>query len=355
MNKHLQKISLWWEKQFDDTEFVILISSLLVIFGLLHFMGHILAPLFIAIALAYVLEGVIGILEQLHLPRWAATSIVGIIIICLILFSFLLIIPLLAEQISQLIKQTPDFIKNLQMTVDKVQNYASWITPEYLQKAIEDTAQKLQQWAGQLLSLSLTSIPAVLTLSIYIVLVPVLVFFLLKDKDDLLAWSQRFIPKENTLLKKVWSELDTQIGNYIRGKFWETFIVGFVTWLGFLAFDHPYALLLGAITGISVWIPFVGAALVTIPVVLLSFYQWGLTDITLYALITYFVIQVLDGNLLVPLLFSGMVNLHPIAIVVGILFFGSIWGIVGVFIAIPMAALVQSVLNVRQENHLTET
>ncbi|MDQ6962720.1 MAG: AI-2E family transporter [Mariprofundaceae bacterium] len=350
MHKHLRKISLWWEKQLDDTEFVILITSLLVIFSLLHFMGYILAPLFIAIALAYVLEGVIGILEKLHLPRWAATSIVGISIIWFFLFSLLLIIPLLAEQIAHLIKQTPDFIKNIQITLDKIQNYASWLTPEYLQQAIADNAQKLQEWAGQLVSLSLTSIPAILTLSIYIILVPVLVFFLLKDKHVLLTWSQRFTPKENTLIKKVWGELDTQIGNYIRGKFWETFVVGLVTWFSFWLLDHPYALLLGAITGISVWIPFVGAALVTIPVVLLSFYQWGLTDITLYALIAYFVIQILDGNLLVPLLFSGMVNLHPIAIVVAILFFGSIWGIVGVFIAIPMAALVQSVLNVRREN-----
>jgi len=349
MYKHMQKISNWWDKQLDDTEFVMLIASLLVIFGLLHFMGHILAPLFIAIAFAYVLEGIITMLENMHLPRWLATSTVGIAITLFLLFFLLMLVPLLVEQIAQLVKQIPDLIKNIRLTLDQLPTYASWITPEYVQKSVEDSTHKIQQWGGKLLSLSLTSIPALIALSIYTVLVPVLVFFLLKDKSTLLHWGQRFVPKERVLLKKVWGEVDTQIGNYIRGKVWETIIVALVTGLTFWLFGHHYALLLGAITGISVWIPFVGAALVTIPVVLLSFYQWGLTDVTLYALIAYTIIQILDGNLLVPLLFSGMVNLHPIAIVVAILFFGSLWGIVGVFIAIPMAALVQSVLNARQD------
>lgn len=94
------------------------------------------------------------------------------------------------------------------------------------------------------------------------------------------------------------------------------------------------------------WIPFIGAAVVTIPVVMMSFFQWGWSDSTLYALMAYTIIQALDANVLIPWLFSEVVDLHPIAIVVAILIFGSLWGITGVFFAIPLAALVSSVLNV---------
>ena len=178
----------------------------------------------------------------------------------------------------------------------------------------------------------------------HIQLVPVLVFFLLKDKEHILQWGQHFLPKERSLLSRVWLELDAQIGNYIRGRFWESLMIGSVMWLIFWLMGHQYALLLGVLTGISVWIPFVGAAVAALPVLLLSFFQWGNSDMTVYAVLAYGVIQLIDANVVIPWLFSKVVNLHPIAIIVAVLFFGSIWGILGVFIAIPLAALVQSVL-----------
>jgi len=148
------------------------------------------------------------------------------------------------------------------------------------------------------------------------------------------------------LLDRVWRELDTQIGNYIRGKFWEAFLVGISMWLVYAWMGHEYALLLGVLTGISVWIPFVGAAVVTFPVILLSFFQWGWTDTMAYSVLAYAVVQTIDANIVIPWLFSEIVNLHPIAIVVGILVFGGMWGILGVIIAIPMAALVKSVVSI---------
>jgi putative permease len=121
-------------------------------------------------------------------------------------------------------------------------------------------------------------------------------------------------------------------------------MVGFVMWIVYVTMGHDYALLLAVLTGISVWIPFVGAAVVTIPVVLLSYFQWGWTDMAMYSLLAYAIIQLIDANIVIPWLFSEVVNLHPIAIIVAVLVFGSLWGVVGVFFAIPLAALVQSVL-----------
>jgi putative permease len=235
-------------------------------------------------------------------------------------------------------------------------NHAEWMNPAYLQKMIADAATKLQELGGVALKFSIASIPGMIALLVYAVLVPVLVFFLLKDKEPIIDWVQQFLPKERILLNRVWTELDIQIGNYIRGKFWEAFVVGMAMWLVYWWMGHEYALLLGVLTGVSVWIPFVGAAVVTIPVILLSYFQWGWTDTMAYSVFAYAIVQVIDANLIVPWLFSEIVNLHPIAIIVAILIFGSLWGIMGVVIAIPLAALVKSVLSIvleRRQNSVS--
>jgi putative permease len=105
-----------------------------------------------------------------------------------------------------------------------------------------------------------------------------------------------------------------------------------------------YAALLSLLVGLSVLIPYIGAAVVTIPVALVGFFQWGWTNDFFTLVIVYGVIQALDGNVLVPLLFSEAVNLHPIAIILGVLVFGGIWGLWGVFFAIPLTTLIKALL-----------
>ncbi len=106
-----------------------------------------------------------------------------------------------------------------------------------------------------------------------------------------------------------------------------------------------YALLLATMVGLSVVIPYVGAAVVTLPIAIIAWFQWGWSPEFGWILLAYGVLQALDGYLLVPLLFSEVVNLHPIAIIIAILVFGGLWGFWGVFFAIPLATLVSAVLN----------
>jgi putative permease len=184
-----------------------------------------------------------------------------------------------------------------------------------------------------------------IALVIYLILVPLLVFFFLKDKGPILGWLQRYLPKESGLATKVWHEMDHQIGNYVRGKFTEIFIVGGVTYIVFVAMGINYAMLLSVLVGLSVIVPYIGAAVVTIPVAMIGYFQFGWGADFAYIMLAYGIIQALDGNVLVPLLFSEAVNLHPIAIIVAVLVFGGLWGIWGVFFAIPLATLVKAVLN----------
>ncbi len=343
----MNQLREWLRLRLADTELVMLLVSLLAIFSMLILFGPMLAPLLLAIALAYVLDGIVDLLGRCRIPRLLAIFLTGSGAMLLLMFLLLAVLPLLTEQIGRLVTHAPQYVQAIRDNLHQLQvNHAEWMNPEYLQNLIAAGAGKLQEWGGQLLSFSIASIPGMITLLVYAVLVPVLVFFLLKDEKQIIQWAQQFLPQNRTLLNRVWAELDHQIGNYIRGKFWEAMAVGLAMYLVYWWMGHEYALLLGVLTGLSVWIPFVGAAVVTIPVVLLSFFQWGWSDMAMYSLLAYGVIQALDANLMVPWLFSEMVNLHPIAIVVAILVFGALWGVVGVIIAIPMAALVKSVLSI---------
>ena len=126
--------------------------------------------------------------------------------------------------------------------------------------------------------------------------------------------------------------------------FIEIVIVWVATYITFAFLGLQFSMLLGVVVGLSVLIPYIGAVTVTIPVALVAYFQWGFTADFGWLLLAYAVVQALDGNLLVPVLFSEAVNLHPVAIIVAILIFGGVWGFWGVFFAIPLATLVEAVL-----------
>ena len=182
------------------------------------------------------------------------------------------------------------------------------------------------------------------TALVYLVLAPVLVFFFLKDKDDLAAWLSAFLPKDRRVLVEVWHDVDDQIGNYVRGKVYEIFLVGSVTYASFALLGLSYAPMLAVLVGLSVIVPYIGAAVITLPVAVAAYIQFGWGSDFIWIMVAYGIIQALDGNLLVPLLFSDVVNLHPVAIIVAVLVFGGLWGFWGVFFAIPLATLVKSLL-----------
>lgn len=147
------------------------------------------------------------------------------------------------------------------------------------------------------------------------------------------------------MLNKIWLEMNQQVANYVRGKVIEILIVGGASYISFVALGLNYAALLALLVGLSVVVPYIGAAVVTFPILLIGYFQWGWNSEFFTLFIVYTVIQALDGNVLVPLLFSEAVNLHPVAIILAVLVFGGFWGLWGVFFAIPLATLIKAVLN----------
>jgi len=344
MSTHL--LTRWYRKYFSDPEGIILAILLVLGFAVVIFFGDMLAPVLASVIIAYLLEGLVSWLQRHGLARLSAVLTVFIPSLVLALFLILGLLPLLVGQVSQLAQELPAMIgRGQQMLLRLPEHYPQLISDAQVNELMATIRSSVTMLGQNVVSLSLASLNGIFVLVVYLILVPVLVFFFLKDKETMLAWMTSYMPKERALAARVWIEMNQQIANYIRGKMTEIIIVGVITYIVFALMGLHYAMLMGALVGLSVVIPYIGAAAVTLPVAAIAYFQWGLEAQFGYLLLAYGVVQALDGNLLVPWLFSEAVNLHPVAIIIAVLVFGGVWGIWGVFFAIPLATLVKAVLN----------
>ncbi|UCE90523.1 MAG: AI-2E family transporter [Pseudomonadota bacterium] len=335
----------WYERNFSDPQAAILAILLVVGFTVVLTLGGMLAPVLAAAVIAYLLEGLVRYMERRGLGRLWAVVLTFVLFMAFVVFVMFGLAPLLSAQVTDFVKELPQFIRKGQALLLQLPEHYTFITVDQVQQLITSIGAELGSLGQRAVTVSLSSIPGIITLLVYLILVPLLVFFFLKDKDLILGWFSAYMPRERRLTDEVWSEVDQQLGNYVRGKFWEIVIVGVVTYVTFAALGVRYAELLSVAVGLSVIIPYVGATVVTIPVAVVGFFQFGWSSDFAWLMFAYGIIQALDGNVLVPLLFSEVVNLHPVAIIVSILVFGGLWGFWGVFFAIPLATLVKAILS----------
>ena len=344
--KFVDVIGEWIDRYFSNEEAIFVVVSLVVGFVVLLTLGTVLAPILTGLVFAFLLEGAVARLEQLKVPRLLAICLVEVLFLGTLIALLVGVLPLVWRQLGDLVNALPGFIDRLrELAQDLSQTYPEFISANAVNEWIAALTPEVTALGRTLLQGLVAQLPNVLGLLIFVILAPIALFFFLKDKRRMLASLGRLLPRKRGLLDQVGSVMNVQIGNYMRGKVVEILIVGIVTFMAFSLLGLNYAALLGLLVGISVLIPYVGAAVVTIPVAAVGLLQFGWTTDFLIVIVVYAIIQALDGNVLVPFLFSKAVNLHPIAIIVAVLVFGGIWGFWGVFFAIPLATLVKAVYN----------
>ncbi len=335
----------WYRRHFTDPQTVIFAFILIVGLSLVLVLSTHLMPILVAIVIAYLAEGMVAWMSRVNLGRTVAASVVTALMVAAILLVFFVLLPLLSKQITELIRQLPSMLgKGQQLLLQLPEQYPEIVSARQIEEVLTLARTELTQMGQRVVSISLASVVGAITFFVYLILLPLMVFFFLKDKEMILHWLADFLPDERRLLRTVWAELDVKIASYVRGKFIEILIVWAASYLAFALMGLDFAMLLSFAVGLSVIIPYVGATVVTIPVALIAFFQWGFTSQFGWLMAIYAFIQFLDGNLLVPLLFSEVVNLHPVAIIVAVVFFGSLWGVWGVFFAIPLATLIQAII-----------
>ena len=342
----LEIFNKWYRRYLFEEESVLLLVILTISVVLLMTIGDILTPVLAAIVLAYLMQGVASQLQRHGVPEVLGVAVAYILFVGGFFGFTLGLLPLVWRQLMSLASEAPRMLELARHFLGVLpEKYPELVTQQQLSAVLNAAQVELAGLGQAIVTRSLASIPGFLTVMVYMILIPLLVFFFLKDREEIMGWVGGFLPPERPLLRRIWGEMNVQFANYARGKVLEMIIVGLVTYTAFAWLGLNYAALLGLLVGLSVIIPYIGAALVTVPVVMVAFFQWGVGSEFYAVFAVYLVIQALDGNVLVPLLFSEAVNLHPVAIIMAVLFFGGIWGLWGVFFAIPLATLVKAVLN----------
>lgn len=342
----LELISNWYKRKFSDPHAVTLVFILIAVALTIYFFANILMPLLVAIVFAYLLERPVTALTAHKIPRTISVVIVLAISSAIIMLVVFGILPSVWHQVVALSSDMPEMLSQAQQFLLALpEKYPNYVNATQIQNVTDSAKTHVIDLGQGIVSQSFKSLVNLVALMIYVILVPLLIFFFLKDKEFLVDSAKRYIPANRRLASQVWAEMNVQISNYIRGKVIEIVIVGGVSYIAFTILGLAYATLLSVLVGLSVLIPFIGAAIVTIPVFLVGLFQWGISPEFGYLVLVYGIIQALDGNLLVPLLFSEAVNLHPTSIIVAVLLFGGLWGFWGVFFAIPLATLVKAVVN----------
>ena len=241
----------WVERYFSDEEALILLIVLVAGFAAIIWFGRMLAPFFTALVIAFLLQGVVSAFTRRGVPHLLAVILVFLAFISVLLTLAFILMPLIWNQLVGLVQETPRMFASGQGWLDELQaRYPNIITPDQMQSWIGVASREISQLGQRALTLSLASLGNIMSLIIYLVLVPILVFFMLKDRDVLVGFILSLLPQKRTLLSRIWREMDDQIANYIRGKFIEIIIVGTVAFFTFAFFGLPYTALLAVLVGV---------------------------------------------------------------------------------------------------------
>ena len=337
-----KKLNSGLDSFFSNSDINKLLGIIFVAVVFLWFFIDEIAPLFGGVLIAYLLEDITQWMERHKIKRAIAASLIVLLIVVGAAIA-LALLPLFIIQLQGVLNDLPNIKSEIIALIQALDEYlpgGAGISEDDINEGLKNSVGAAGKF---LLDNSLGIVADVFSLFLYIVLLPLLVFFLLKDKIIIINALKRYAPS-TTIFAELWKSVDVQFGSYVRGKFIEAAIIGVASWIGFVIFDMNYAFSLATIIGLSVFVPFVGAVAVTIPVVLLAYIQFGGDSAFFWVMGIYAIIQIFDGQVLVPLLFSEVVKLHPIAIFAAIIFFGGLWGVWGVFFAIPLASLIKSLI-----------
>ena len=334
----------FFQKYFYDDEHYAAVFFLFIGLIILYFFGGILAPILISILIAYLLNGLMTFLENKGNSKILSLSMT-LIFFSIFYFSIFLLFPFLSRQILLLVSDIPQIFETVNLFLSsQLKEYSDIFSENQINEVLANSLNYIPTILQNALLQLNSGFSTIMNAILYLIIIPFLVFFLLKDKDYFLENLKLFLPNTRELLSKIWTDLNLQLYGYLKGKGLEMLIVALVTAMVFSFQGVNYSIILALLIGLSVLIPYVGAILVTIPVIIIGLFQWGLDSSFYIYLFSYLLIQALDGNVLMPLLLGREVKLHPVYIITAVLIFGGIWGFWGLILAIPIATFLRAIV-----------
>jgi len=333
------------KKVLFDARLITLAIAVVIIALVLGFLGQVLVPFLIAIVFAYFLEGGIWQMTRRGLGRRWAVGLIYTVFLLIYLVGMVGPLQLVVRQSLRLVRNYPAIVADLKRALFSSTGYlANMLGESQQQQFLHWTAARVDEIGSAILGATAPAVGQATNWAFTLLLVPVLVLFLLIDKESMQQQIRTLVPRDMELVQKIWLELEPRLANYVRGKLWEIIILTGTTTVVFLFLGFDYAFLMGLATGISVLVPYVGAAVVTLPIAVLGYTQWGFGWDLWWLLIAYGIIQFIDGNILVPVIFSEAVKIQPFYIILAVVVFGTVWGFWGVFLAVPLATLFKTMV-----------
>ncbi|HUH13973.1 MAG TPA: AI-2E family transporter [Longimicrobiales bacterium] len=334
-----------------------LMAVLLTGLWLLDTLGSLLAPFILALVLAYILDPAVDRLER-RLPRTLAILLLAIPLVTLLALALVLGLPALGRQVEDLIAGAPAAIERLitwleaargrllalriPLLEDVVLERLRALDREQVVAALESRQAAIGQriWQG-VIGLG-RGLGTVLTIFGYVVLTPVLTFYLLKDWDSARARVQELFPRRHAARWSAFiAEYDRLLSRYLRGQVLAAALVGVLTWLGLWIVGFPYSGLVGTVAGVFNVVPYLGLVVSLIPGLIIALVSGGVVANLVKLALVFGIVQFLDGSVVGPRIVGESVGIHPVWVILALAVGGFFFGFVGLLVAVPGAVLLK--------------
>lgn len=310
-----------------------------IIFVVLYALGDQLLPFFLGAAIAYFLDPVADWLQKLGLSRVLATGLIAIATLITFVVVTMLVVPTLIHQSIQLFKIAPSLATNLGIFL--TEKFPSLLDEtSTLSQSLQSLGQTISERGGQLLESALSSAASLINIAVLFLIVPVVAVYLLLDWDRMIGRIDALLPRDHApTLRRLANEVDTTLASFIRGMGTVCLILGTYYAISLMLVGLQFGLVVGFVAGLLTFIPYVGAIVGGALAIGLALFQFWGEWFWIGAVVGIFMLgQIAEGNVLTPKLVGKSIGLHPVWLILALSVFGTLFGFVGMLVAVPMAA-----------------
>ncbi len=305
----------------------------------LWYLGNVILPFVLGGAIAYCLDPIADRLERMGLSRVMSVLVITLLATLSFIIAILLVIPTLIHQTTGLINTAPQLFQQLQSNL--TERFPELLDADStIRQQLVAIGEAIRSKGGAFVNGVLSSALSLINMVVLIVVVPVVAFYLLLDWDRMVARVDDLLPRDHApAIREVAQEIDRTLASFIRGQGTVCLILGTYYALSLAVVGLSFGLVVGSIAGLISFIPYIGAIVGGLLALGLAIYQFWGDPIWIAAVAGIFVVgQMVEGNVLTPKLVGGSVGLHPVWLIFALSVFGTLFGFVGLLLAVPIAA-----------------